>query len=1116
MNFTHCHVHTPYSFLDGFAKIPDMLARCKELDMKACAITDHNHLGGIPEFQQECLKYNVKPLLGVESYFTLNVSKLTDSLDNRIQDAYDKAVEAGVITSEQINNLTKEEKQNIYHQFGYDTRGYHIILIAKNQEGWNNLVKLQSESARLGTFNGRYHCDLELLEKYRNGLIVTTACVASFPNAMLIDHRNNAAITYILKMEELFGDDFYLEIQPWDDIKQHTVNIAYQQLSEFKCIKTIATNDVHWVHREDHEYHTILYRCGLGKNSYDEEIQYDPVFWFRSAEEMMEAFITQADSIVQRDIDKIDRDKYLDYCKTAIANTQDIVDKVEPDIKLSPGYNLFPSIKIEDTAEELRKRAQTGLDNYLATDNNLDKKKYQQQLDEELNIINQKGFAPYFLTVEEFVIWARNNNIPVGPGRGSAAGSLVLFCLGVTKVIDPLKYGLLFSRFLTKDRTALPDIDVDISWLQRNKVIHHLKEYYGQENVSHIGTITRYKVKSAIKDAARYFGISFQESNEISKQLDSLSDDPNLSFEIIDSWNNPAEEYKYQQFKKLENQYFDVFKVARKFEDIPRQPGIHASGILVTPMPISSICPVRYKDDISITLWEGTVLDALKFCKLDVLGLKTLDQIDIAIKDISPKATIDNLYSSMNLNDPAIYEMLRAEQTDGLFQLGSNLMKSLMHIIQPENLNDIIAINAMARPGPLSCSMHTSYARVKNNSEHDISLKLIRNCDDILKPVYGQIIYQEQLMAISKRIAGFDDNQADALTRKTIAKKKQDMWHMLVRCHIYGKKNEKGPEGWEENDNLPWYDPKGKYGAEIPGAVSKGYTKAEIEYFFNYISNFSSYLFNKSHSATYSLLGICTAWLKLYHPVEFWTAALTIFAEDAEKIVNYAKVFEQQDIKLRVPDINLSCKYFTSNVEHSEILFGLCGIKGIGDTAIKAIIEARESGPFISLKDFNQRVNKTKVNIKVLTSLIKAGCFEFCGHNRYKLINEAYKLRKTKGKQLYDEHKWNERACMEFEQEVLGMHITYKTWYENLLDGEVIQIHCKITQVKEIIGKYGPFMVGKVDEASCTFDTKAYYTYLKLSNEQKKQTLDIVIQKRNDKLRIVRINNEVPDYEVIF
>lgn len=1058
------HQHSTYSLLDGFCKIPDLVRKSKELGWTATAITDHNHLGGIPDFQQECFKQGIKPILGMEGYFTVSTKILSAPIEERHKIAERDAILSGKWTEADIKSLDKQDRKQLWQDYGYDTSGFHILFLAKNQQGWNNLVKIQSESSKACTFNGRYHCDMNILRKYHDGIICTTACVANFAAAMINNRKTSLAAWYLSQMQKIFSDDFYLEIQPLNIKKQQTVNLFYHTWAQDHSVKVIATNDSHWINQSDAADHDVLLCIGTGAKQADmARMHYSPVFWVRSEEEMISAFEEQANSMVEKfsKFKEQDREDYLSFCKQALTATKEIADKVDPDIKLGSEYHLFPAVKVEEgkTAEfVLYEKAATGLFEYLYDNPDLDREVYKTRFAEELDIICSKGFAPYFLAFEELATWCDINDIPTGPGRGSAAGSLTLLCLGVTKKIDPIKMKLWFSRFMTKDRTAIPDIDYDVSWAQRDKVIKHLKETYGTKFVAHIGTFTTLKVKSAIKDVARVLGLEFTESLKISKAIDALSEDPNLSFKTIDSWADGSldDRERYKRFQELESSYEDIFELARKFEGIPRQMGVHASGILVMPKPVSDLFPVRYLDGVAVTLWTGTQVDEMKACKLDLLGLKTLDLLDTTVKNVG--LSIRDIYETVDINDKELYKAIREKKTNAVFQLESNLMKQIIDTIQPTCFDDVIAINALARPGPLSCNMHVDYAAVKNG-EKEIQYP-IRGCDDILDITYGAIVYQEQVMAISKRIAGFDDNQADNISRKIIGKKIAKLWPMLVRCHTYGKKNCEGPDGWEDNDNLPWYDPKGKYGDEIEGAINRGYSSDEVISFFNSIENYASYAFNRSHAACYSLLGIYTMYVKLHYPVYFWASVLSI-AEDAKK-EKYFVTIKEQDIQFAVPDINKSNKDFTADSKGKKIFFGLNSVKGIGESTVADILSDREKNGFYKgVEDINSRLPKKTLRLNVFLTLVLAGAFAFEDENRFVLYNKVLDIRKDKKTKRKNVNKWNEDECKKLEKDLLGARITYSSWWDSIKNGSSfkdIKVN-SVTAISERTDKKGRLML---------------------------------------------------------
>ena len=1125
MSFTPLHLHTVYSYLDGYCKIPELMKRCNELGFNACAITDHNHLAGIPEFQAEAFKQGIKPILGMEGYFTPDTKILASPVAQRNKAAEEYAVNNGIVTKAELEAMSSTQLKDIHKKYGYKTTSYHIILLAKDQYGWNNLVKLQSEMARLCTFNGRYHCDLNLLRQYREGIICTTACVAGYSAVMIGARQFEPANIYLEKLQDIFEDDFYLEIQPWNNTLQHEVNQYYLQWSKQHDIATVATNDTHWVLQGQYEEHDILIRIGLKKTLKEECMTYDPVFWLRSEEEMVTAFEEQLGSICTREpeYEKMAAE-YTKYYLEALATTQKVADKIDPDIRLGSDKHLFPVVKLPKgtTAEQtLIKKAEEGLEKYLQGNrfSFIDRIRYRKQLQYELKIINGKGFAPYFLTVEEWVSWCREQKIAIGPGRGSAAGSLVLFSLGITKVIDPIKFKLMFSRFMTADRTAMPDVDIDVSWLRRDEVVHHLEDYYGKECVSHIGTVTKMKVKSAIKDVARVLGVAFADSIKISKVIDALSDDPNLSFSMIDSWADGDEKDKarYDKFKELEKENAKIFELARKFEGIPRQAGVHASGILVTPVPVSDIFPVKYIDGTAVTLWDGVTVDEFNAVKLDILGLKTLDIITKAIQFKDPEGTIEDLYDKLDLEDPEIYKMIGAGKTEALFQLESGLMKGIIDVVKPTGFEDIVVINSLARPGPMSCNMHEDYAKGKF-AKGDLHY-LIRGCEDILNSTFGVICYQEQLMQISKKIAGFNDNQTDSITRKVVAKKKAKLWPMLIRCHTFGKKNCEGPKGWEYNDNLPWYDPKGKYGGEIPGAVYRGYTKEEVVKFFKDIEAFSSYAFNRSHAACYALLGIMTAYLKLKTPAEFWAAVLSI-ADDNEKKSKYITICEREGISVKVPDMNLSGADFTP--VDNTILYGLGGIHGIGTATLSALIKERdEHGPYESLENAKARHPGRIFKKNIAQALVKAGAFNFEDTNRHILLNRILELYKDKKSRRFNINAWSNENCTQLELETLGIPITHKPWWNTIKEGDTVKdVKVQYRKRKEIVDKNGRVMAFvKFDKDGSEFEAVlfayVYSQFLSATNVDMTDPVLITGVRENDKLIVKKVKKFVENEQPV-
>lgn len=1050
--FTHLHVHTAYSFLDGYCHIPKLVSRAKELGMTSLAITDHNHMGGIYEFQKECNKQGIKPILGYEGYQTWNVKELAKDVDTRWANAATDAFREGVVTEEEAQAVItkkkgfkgiKEVKERI-KPFMYDTRQYHLILLAMNQTGLNNLIKLQSEAAKTCTYNGRFLFDMGMLRKYNEGVICTTACVANMAAKTLNSGDKQLAETILLEYKDIFRDRFYLEVQPNDFDDQINVNNFYIEMHKKHDIPLVATSDVHYVLKTDNKDHDVLVCIGTGTDIFDSKrMRYDHNYWLKSEEEMQEDFKKILNK--SEKVKEVALEKYALYLE-AMKNTQVIANMVE-DVILGSKTPLMPKLPgSNNTKKELRELAYKGLYElakrykYIADDI----VNYEKRLAYELNIINYKDFADYMLIVREYLNWADNNGIMTGPGRGSAAGSLVLLCIGITKNVDPIKHDLLFGRFLTIDRTGLPDIDSDVSYFGRDKVIQHIKDLYGENNVAHIGTYTQQGVKSGLKDVGRALKVPFDKMNSLSKEIDKFegSVPPQPKFKDYDSLKdgNETEKSLYVKWKKLEAENKEIFRLARAFEGLKRNFGVHASGVLAMPCRVDDYFPTRTDDNgIMITLFTGVECEELGTAKLDVLGLKTLSIIEKTLSHLGKD--VNWLYDNFNIEDKKLYELLAQAKSDCIFQLESDMFKDYLQEMKPTCFDDIAATTSLLRPGPLSANMHHQYANRKHGKEN--STVPLRGIENILNNTYFVIPYQEQMMMISKQVSGFDDNQADSLTRKIFAKKQVDKMPMLERCHIYGKKNCEGPEGWEDNNELPWYDPKGKYGPEIKGALVNGYTEKEMKDYFELIQGYSSYLFNKSHAVAYSFISMLTTWLKLYYPVEFYSAFLSMQA--TEDLLRYIPMIRKEGIDVKVPNVNISNTDFTP--DGSNILFGLGSIKGVGESSIPAIIENR---PYSSLEDALSKIGKKSFNKRVGEALIMAGAFDTYKNNRNELLNEFHEIRKDKKEIILDVNDYNEEVIMDYEMKSLSCPVTCTPeWFDYEDNSEVHDVPIMITKIDE-------------------------------------------------------------------
>ncbi|MCY8890530.1 DNA polymerase III subunit alpha [Bacillus spizizenii] len=1058
--FVHLHLHTSYSFLDGFNDPYDSAKRAKELGMTAMAVTDHNHLGGTLEFQKACKQEGIQSLLGVELYWTWDTNILSMSADDRTKWAIERAREDGVDVPEVKGKVKKKDIQELIAPYEYDTRQYHVLFIAANQTGWKNLVKLQSIAADRCTYNGRYLVDTEMLRNLNEGIIMTSACIGSPVNRMFVQGKDEEAYKILNEWHSIFGDRFFAEIQPLDLDKQWIANVKLIKWARENNVRIVSTNDVHYTRKEDHDDHDTLLCIGIGRYKDEtDRMTYSNDYWIKDYDEMLESFARQISSMTENDFpgkEYFDPEEYMRIAIEGLENTNYVASLCE-EIRLGSDKPLFPKLEIPNGAtpeQWLTTKCYQNLYKYKKSNPEIDLRIYEARLHEELSIINPKGFAPYMLIVEEYIVWANQNDCPTGPGRGSAAGSLVLFLLGITKMIDPIKYNLLFFRFLTADRTSPPDVDTDFDYDNRYKVIEHLEDLYGHANVSHIGTYTVMGVKSSLKDVGRVLRIDFSIMNEITKKMDEILDKPSVKFKHFDKLKDSedmSDRAKWQEFNKLENEHAEIFRLARRFEGTPRNVGIHASGILVTPMPVNEIVPTRKaKDGTTVTLFTGVQLEDLNFIKFDILGLKTISVIKNCLRHINEELSFESLYEGMDPDDNQVYEMVRRKETDGLFQIESNLFKGMIEDIKPDSLNDIIVINALGRPGPLSAGMPQSYAKRKHGEEE--AVEPLRNTWDIVENTLGTIAYQEQLMLISQRVAGFNGNQADSYLRKGTAKKDKKKMALCKQWFVYGKINAAAPAGYDEdNKDQVMYDPEGKHGAPITGGINNGYDKDVLLRFWNDIEGYADYLFNLSHSACYSYITAITAHLKKYYPVQFMTALLT--AEDKEeKVEKYIQVSENMGISVRVPDINLSGVDFTPM--DNAILFGLGSVKGVGETSLPDIIANR---PYVSIANAIERIPKKSFNKRVGLALIKSGAFDFYVENRYKGMNEFYDARKDKDDR-YDTEEYNEIICGELEKSVLGAPITYKPWWDQIEPGEKVEQPMELLDVTEKTDRNGRLM----------------------------------------------------------
>ncbi len=892
-DFVPLHLHTEYSLLDGAIRIKDLIAKAQEYKLPAISMTDHGNLFGAIDFYTKVSKAGLKPIIGCEVYIAPKTR-------------FDKADSAR--TSE---------------------KSYHLILLCKDINGYRNLTRLVS-SAYLEGFYYKPRIDKDILEQHSGGLIGLSSCmkgeISHFLTAGMIDEARNAALHY----RKIFGsENFYLEIQANEMPEQEVLNRQIIELSRDIHVPLVATNDCHYLVREDAKAHDVLLCIQTGKtlNDNDRMKFSKDTFYFRSPEEMKELF---------QDVPE------------AVENTRKIAEKCNLDFTFDkfhlPKYDLPEG---EDDNHYVKKLTEEGLRKKLG---GTIPETYQERLVMELEMIRKMGFSSYFLIVWDFIHYAKSRDIPVGPGRGSAAGSLVAFGLDITD-IDPIKYGLLFERFLNPERISMPDIDVDFCMDRRGEVIDYVTNKYGKDHVAQIITFGTMQARAAIRDVGRAMNIPYSDVDKVAKLVpflpkitlsSALDKEPQLK-EIYDT--NP-------DIKELIN-------VAQRLEGISRHASTHAAGIVISPDPLTDYLPL-YKapnDDAVVTQFDMDAIKKIGLLKFDFLGLKTLTIIDKAEKiinsalkeekgaDFTPFST-----HSIPLDDKVTFELLCEAKTAGVFQLESSGMKDLLTRLRPDVFEDMIALVALYRPGPLGSGMVDEFIDGKNSTSSSKSTgslaKLgLPELDEILKETHGIILYQEQVMEIAHKMAKFSLAQADIL-RKAMGGKNPDEMEKMKNIFIQGLKENKVSE-----------------------------KKASTLY--NLILQFAQYGFNKSHSAAYAYIAYQTAYLKAHYPVAFMAASLSADMDNTAKVVTFINECKDMGIEILPPDINESTREF--KVTGKSIRFGLEAVKGVGSSAIDAILEFREEKSFSSFSDFAMRSDSRRVNKKVLESLIKAGALDLMG-----------------------------------------------------------------------------------------------------------------------------------------
>ncbi len=890
MSFAHLHVHTEYSLLDGSNKIKEYVARVKELGMNSAAITDHGVMFGCIDFYKAAKEAGIKPILGCEVY---------------------------VAPGSRFDRETVKGEE----------RYYHLVLLAENDLGYSNLTKIVSK----GYVDGFYYkprVDMEILQQYHEGIIALSACLAGEVPRYLVRNFYEEGKKAALRYQEIFGKgNFFLELQDHGIPEQRLVNQQLMRMSQETGIELVATNDVHYTYESDADSHDILLCIQTGKKVSDEDrMRYEGgQYYVKSEEEMRSLF---------------------PYALQALENTQKIADRCEVNIEF--GVTKLPWFDVPEgyTAwEYLNKLCREGLERlYDPVTEEL-----KERLDYELNTIRTMGYVDYFLIVWDFIKFARDHEIMVGPGRGSAAGSLVSYTLGITQ-LDPMRYQLLFERFLNPERVTMPDIDVDFCFERRQEVIDYVTRKYGKDRVVQIVTFGTLAARGVIRDVGRVLDMPYAQVDSIAKMIPT---ELNITIDKALTMN-----HELKELYESDDEVHYLIDMSRRLEGLPRHTSMHAAGVVISQKPVDEYVPLsRASDGTLVTQFTMTTLEELGLLKMDFLGLRTLTVIQNAVHlaERSSGQKID--ISAIDYNDPKVLEMIGSGKTEGVFQLESGGMKNFMKELKPKSLEDIIAGISLYRPGPMD--FIPQYIKGKNHPEtvtYDTPL-----LKPILEQTYGCIVYQEQVMQIVQALAGYSLGRADLL-RRAMSKKKAAVMEKERESFVYGN-----PEDG------------------VPGCVNNGISEKIANRIYDEMIDFAKYAFNKSHAAAYAVVSYQTAWLKYYYPVEFMAALMTSCIDNPGKVAEYILNSRQMGISILPPDVNQSEGIFT--VEGKSIRYGMSAIKGIGKPVMEAVTREREeNGPFVSLQDFAGRMTGKEINKKTVENFIKSGAFDSLGATRKQMM----------------------------------------------------------------------------------------------------------------------------------
>ncbi|MEV4183878.1 DNA polymerase III subunit alpha [Streptosporangium canum] len=1028
-SFVHLHVHTEYSMLDGAARLKQMFKQVGELGMPAIAITDHGNMHGAYDFYKQATGAGIKPVIGIEAYVA----------------PASRHQKKPVLWGE------PHQKRDDVSAGGYYT---HMTIWAKNAKGLTNLMKLSSRAYTEGFVRKWARMDAETLAEHSEGLMATTGCPSGEVQTRLRLGQYDEALAAAARFQELFGrDNYYLEIMDHGLDIERRVRDGLTRISKELNIPPLVTNDSHYTYESDATSHDALLCIQTGKQLADpDRFRFDGSgYYIKTADEM-------------RAVDS--SDLWAEGCR----NTLLVAEKVDP-TGMFGFKNLMPTFPIpEGDSEEswFRKEIWKGMERRFPE--GVDEE-HRAQIEFEMNVILQMGFPSYFLVVADFIMWAKNNGIRVGPGRGSAAGSLAAYALGITD-LDPLPHGLIFERFLNPDRVSMPDVDIDFDERRRGDVIRYVTEKYGADKVAMIATFGTIKAKAAIKDAARVLGHPYALGDKVSKAFPPAVMGKDIPLSGIFDKDHPRYN-EAGELRKLYDEDVDVksaMDLGRGLEGLIRQTGVHAAGVIMSSEVLTDYIPImrRDSDGVIITQFDYPTCETLGLLKMDFLGLRNLTIIDDCLKAIEVNTGTMIELLDLPLDDVKTYELLARGDTLGVFQVDGGGMRSLLRLMRPDNFEDISAALALYRPGPMGANSHTNYAMRKNGQQEitPIHPELEEPLKEILNTTYGLIVYQEQVMAIAQKVAGFSLGKADLLRRAMGKKKKSEL----------DKQYEFFEQGMKDN----------------------GYSAAAIKSLWDILLPFSDYAFNKAHTAAYGLVCYWTGYLKANYPAEYMAALLTSVKDDKDKSALYLNECRRMGIKVLPPDVNDSDFDFTPR--GTDVRFGLSAIRNVGGNVVDGIIAARrEKTRFADFKDFLRKVPMVVCNKRVIESLIKAGAFDSFAHERKGLVmvheqavdsiigikkNEAQGQDSLFGAvegaedQTFDVQippgEWDKTTLLQFEREMLGLYVSDHPLFgvehilasgadcsiaalqdENRADGQVVTVGGILSGVQRKVTKKG-------------------------------------------------------------